>query len=94
MITNNDIMKKLRVAHSFRDDDILKVLELVDFKMTKPELNAIFQKEDHKNYQQCGDQLLRNFLNGLIIHLRGPLPKKKDYEALKKNFKKPHPDKK
>ena len=50
MITNNDIMKKLRVAHKFRDEDILKVLELVDFKMTKPELNAIFQKEDHKNY--------------------------------------------
>ncbi|MFM2156279.1 MAG: hypothetical protein RL516_1028, partial [Bacteroidota bacterium] len=24
------------------------------------------------NYQKCGDQLLRNFLNGLIIYKRGP----------------------
>lgn len=76
MLTNNDIMKKLRVAHKMKDTDIIKVLELVDFTISKPELNAIFQKEDHKNYQECGDQLLRNFLNGLVIHLRGPMPKK------------------
>jgi uncharacterized protein YehS (DUF1456 family) len=25
---------------------------------------------------ECGDQILRNFLNGLVIHLRGPMPKK------------------
>ena len=94
MLTNNDIMKKLRVAHKLRDNDILKVLELVDFKMTKPELNAIFQKEDHKNYQECGDQLLRNFLNGLIIHLRGPMPKKNENPVSQKKFVKPHPGKK
>ncbi len=90
MLTNNDIMKKLRVAHKMRDEDILKVLELVDFKMTKPELNAIFQKEDHKNYQECGDQLLRNFLNGLIIHLRGPMPKKEEGTTPKKKFVPPN----
>jgi len=25
---------------------------------------------------ECGDQILRNFLNGLVIHLRGPMPPK------------------
>jgi hypothetical protein len=25
---------------------------------------------------ECGDQFLRNFLDGLIIHLRGPMPPK------------------
>ncbi|MGB1041497.1 MAG: DUF1456 family protein [Flavobacteriales bacterium] len=94
MLTNNDIMKKLRVAHKMRDTDILEVLELVDFKISKAELNAIFQKEDHKNYQECGDQLLRNFLNGLVIHLRGPMPKKEDKSTPKKNFIKPHPGRK
>ena len=87
-------MKKLRVAHKMRDTDILEVLELVDFKISKAELNAIFQKEDHKNYQECGDQLLRNFLNGLVIHLRGPMPKKEDKPAPKKKFTKPHPGRK
>jgi hypothetical protein len=32
----------------------------------------VFRSEDHPNYKECGDQLLRNFLNGLVIHLRGP----------------------
>jgi len=77
-LTNNDTFKKLRVAHKFRDDDIIKIFELVDFKVTKSELNAIFRKEDHPKYVECGDQFLRNFLNGLIIHLRGPMPPKQD----------------
>jgi uncharacterized protein YehS (DUF1456 family) len=74
-MTNNDILKKLRVALQLKDDDIVKILALVDFKVTTTELGAIFRKEDHPNYKECGDQLLRNFLNGLIIHLRGPMEK-------------------
>jgi uncharacterized protein YehS (DUF1456 family) len=76
-LNNNDILKKLRVAHKLRDDDIIKILALVDFKVTKSELGALFRNEDHPKYMECGDQILRNFLNGLIIHLRGPLPPKK-----------------
>lgn len=72
-MTNNDIFKKLRVALKLRDEDIVKILLLVDFKITATELSAVFRKEDHPNYKECGDQLLRNFLNGLIIHLRGPM---------------------
>jgi len=75
-MNNNDIFKKLRVALKLRDDEIVKILELVDFRITKSELSAFFRKEDHPNYVECGDQILRNFLNGLVIHLRGPMPKK------------------
>ena len=71
-LTNNDILKKLRVALKMRDDDILKVLELVNFKISKSELSAFFRSEDHPNYMVCHDQFLRNFLNGLIIYKRGP----------------------
>ncbi|MFC6102371.1 DUF1456 family protein [Olivibacter domesticus] len=71
-MSNNDIMKKLRVALKFTDDDIIKVLDLVDFRISKTELSAIFRKEDHPNFKPCGDQILRNFLNGLIIYKRGP----------------------
>ena len=70
-MSNNDIMKKLRVAMQFTDDDIIKVLELANFRITKTELGAIFRKEDHPNFKPCGDQILRNFLNGLIIYKRG-----------------------
>jgi len=79
-MTNNDIFKKLRVALHLKDDDILNILKLVDFTISKNELTAVFRKEDHPNYQECGDQLLRNFLNGLIIHMRGPMPEKRNEE--------------
>jgi uncharacterized protein YehS (DUF1456 family) len=86
-MTNNDILKKLRVALKLRDEDIVKILSLVDFKITTTELSAIFRKEDHPNYKECGDQLLRNFLNGLIIHLRGPMEKpEKDVVAIPKKI--------
>ena len=75
-MTNNDILKKLRVALKLRDDDIVKILSLVDFRISKSELGAFFRKEDHPKYMECGDQILRNFLNGLVIHLRGPMPDK------------------
>ena len=71
-LTNNDILKKLRVALKMRDDDIVKILSLVDFKISKSELGAFFRSEDHPKYMDCQDQILRNFLNGLIIYKRGP----------------------
>ena len=71
-MSNNDIMKKLRVALQLRDDQIIEILKLANFRTTKTELSAIFRSEDHPNFQPCKDQLLRNFLNGLVLHLRGP----------------------
>ena len=71
-MSNNDILKKLRVALQLKNTDIIEILKLVDFKITESELGAFFRKEDHQNYKPCGDQILRNFLNGLVIHLRGP----------------------
>lgn len=76
MLTNNDILKKLRVALELKDEDVVKILKLADFEISKSELNALYRKPDHPNYKSCGDQLLRNFLNGLIIYKRGPLPPK------------------
>jgi len=70
-MTNNDIFKKLRVALMLRDDEIVDILQLADFKISKTELSAFFRKDNHPNFRECGDQVLRNFLNGLVIHLRG-----------------------
>lgn len=71
-MTNNDILKKLRVALKLRDEDMIHILKLADFEVTKSEINALFRSEDHPNYKECGDQLLRYFLNGLVIYMRGP----------------------
>jgi hypothetical protein len=93
-MNNNDIFKKLRVALQLRDDQIVEILELVDFRMSKGELGNIFRNADHADFMECGDQVLRNFLNGLVIHLRGTKenPKnamdviKQNQEVVKKNI--------
>ena len=87
-MTNNDILKKLRVALMLRDDQIVEILELVDFRISKSELGAFFRAEDHENYMECGDQVLRNFLNALVLHLRGTKENPKNpSDVLNKNKK-------
>lgn len=71
MLTNNDILKKIRVALELKTEDMLHILSLVDFKISKGALGDLFRHEDHPNYVEAGDQVLRNFLNGLVIYKRG-----------------------
>lgn len=76
-MSNNDILKKLRVALHLRNSDIVEICKLVDFNITESELTALFRSDDHPKFKACGDQILRNFLNGLIIYKRGRLEDKK-----------------
>lgn len=71
-LTNNGILKKLRIALNFKEEDMLNTLKLADFAISKGELSAFFRQKGHKNYRECGDQIIRNFLQGLTIHFRNP----------------------
>jgi uncharacterized protein YehS (DUF1456 family) len=76
-MSNNDVMKKIRVALSLNSDQIIEICKLVGFTVTKSELGDIFRNDEHPNFKKCGDQILRNFLNGLVIYKRGPREEKK-----------------
>jgi len=70
-VTNNMVLKKLRVAFELKENDMLSILNAAKFPVSKPELSALFRKAGHSNYRPCGDQLLRNFLKGLTLRIRG-----------------------
>jgi len=70
-ITNNSVLKKVRVAFQLKDSDMHEIMESVGFPVSKPEMSAFFRKRDHKNYKECGDQFLRNFFKGLAQRTRG-----------------------
>jgi uncharacterized protein YehS (DUF1456 family) len=70
-ITNNLVLKKLRVAFELKDVDMHQVFADAGFPVSKPELSALFRQPDHHNYRACGDQMLRNFLKGLTLRVRG-----------------------
>jgi uncharacterized protein YehS (DUF1456 family) len=69
-ITNNLVLKKLRVAIELRDEDMHRAFADAGLPVSKPELSALFRQPDHRNYRACGDQMLRNFLKGLTLRLR------------------------
>lgn len=70
-LNNNLILRKLKIALNYRDDDILEIMDLVDLKFSKHEVSAFFRNPSQKQYRDCKDQFLRNFLMGLQIKLRG-----------------------
>lgn len=64
-LNNNIIFRKLKIALNLKDEDILAILQLADFKISKHELSALFRKPNQEQYRPCQDQILRNFLQGL-----------------------------
>lgn len=69
-LTHNIIFMKLKIALSLQADDVLALLQLADFRLSKHELSAFFRKPGHKHYRTCQDQILRNFLKGLQLKYR------------------------
>ncbi|SDI70174.1 Uncharacterized conserved protein YehS, DUF1456 family [Pseudomonas flavescens] len=69
-VSNNQVLKKLRVAFELKEDDVHAIMRSVDFPVSKPEMSALFRKQGTSNYRACGDQFLRNFLKGLTQRLR------------------------
>jgi len=64
-LNNNIIFRKLKIALNMKDEDVLEILKLAGFRLSKHELSAFFRKPGHKHYRECKDQVLRNFMQGL-----------------------------
>ena len=69
-LTNNIVFRKLKIALNLKDDDILELMSLADFNISKHELSAFFRKVGHKHYRECKDQILRRFLQGVQMKYR------------------------
>jgi len=65
LLTNNLILKKLRIALDLKEYELRILFALADVELTKQQLASLFRKENHKNFKPCSDELLGSFLNGL-----------------------------
>ncbi len=77
-LTNNIILKKLKIALDLKAEDILEIMDLTNVRISKHELSAFFRKPDHKHYRDCKDQVLRNFINGVLLKYRDNIQVKKN----------------
>lgn len=64
-LSNNLILRKLKIALNLKTDDILYLFASIDKEISNNELTDFFRKPTHRLYRLCGDQYLRNFLNAL-----------------------------
>lgn len=69
-VSNNVIMRKIKIALNLRDDDMIAIFTLAKLKVSKHEISALFRKPDQRQYRPCKDQFLRNFLHGLQLKYR------------------------
>jgi uncharacterized protein YehS (DUF1456 family) len=75
-LSNNDILRKIKIAMNYQQEDMMKILRTGGFPVGKSELTALFRKPDHRSYRVCQDQLLRNFLQGMVKTYRPQAHKK------------------
>ncbi len=69
-LNNNLILRKLKIALQLKDDDLIEILSLADFKISKHEISAFFRKPDQSQFRVCKDQILRKFMFGLQRKIR------------------------
>jgi len=69
-LTNNIIFMKLKIALNLKAEDVLEIMDLTDFAISKGELSSFFRRPSHKHYRDCQDQILRNFLKGMQLKYR------------------------
>ena len=69
-LSNNMILRKMKIACDLKADDILDMCNAINKNIGKHELSAFFRKPDHRSYRPCMDQYLRNFFNALQLKLR------------------------
>ena len=67
LLNNNLILRKLRIALELNDADMLALFRQAGVSISKPELSALFRGTGQRNFKECGDQLLRNFVRGLTL---------------------------
>lgn len=80
-MTNNDVLKKLRIALDLKEADLFAIFALTEHKINKAELSGYFRKPGHKNYKECSDDVLQAFLDGYIVFRRGPKDAAADVEG-------------
>jgi uncharacterized protein YehS (DUF1456 family) len=69
-LTNNLILRKLKIALALQSHEMLDILSSAGLRLSEHELSAFFRKPEHKHFRRCQDQVLRNFLAGLVLKHR------------------------
>jgi uncharacterized protein YehS (DUF1456 family) len=69
-LTNNLILKKVRIALELEARDLDNAFMLADCEMSQHEISSLFRKPGTKHFVACTDELLERFFSGLSLYFR------------------------
>lgn len=71
IMTNNDIIRRIRYTFNYNDAKMIEIFALAGLEITRAQMNAWLKKEDDPDFEELVDKPLATFLNGFIIEKRG-----------------------
>lgn len=72
-MTNNEILKKITIAHNLRRKDVLEVFEMAGIMYSYNHVGNFLLKPDNRRYVELDDESFMKFLDALIVYSRGSL---------------------
>lgn len=71
MITQNDIIRRIRFIFDFNDSKMIELFALGGQAVTRAEVSDWLKKDDNPDFVKITDNQLAILLNGLIVNNRG-----------------------
>ena len=77
-MTTNQILKKLQTILGADEAQMHHIFTLGEYELPKERVTGYLSEEGDKAFLDCGYEALGHFMDGLIVHKRGPSDKKSE----------------
>lgn len=68
---NNDVIRSIRYMLNISEFKLVEIVQLGGGEVTQARMNAYIKKEDEPGFEECPQNVMARFLNGLIYFKRG-----------------------
>jgi uncharacterized protein YehS (DUF1456 family) len=68
---NNDVLRSIRYILNISEFKLVEIVKLGGGVITQAEMNAFIKREDEPGFEECRQNVMSQFLNGLIYYKRG-----------------------
>jgi len=70
-VINNDVIRSVRFMLNISEFKLVDIVKLGGGEVTQAQMNAFLKKEDEPGFEECSQNIMARFLNGLIYFKRG-----------------------
>lgn len=68
---NNDVIRSVRFMLNISEFKLVEIVELGGGEVTQAKMNAYLKRDDEPGFEECPQNVMSRFLNGLIYFRRG-----------------------